>query len=393
MKKIPIANKILYAIASFALTLCHVCANSSTATVAGGAIVYEKSKDISMDKEVLTISLEEIKVKYDFTNNSSKDVTTTVAFPLPPSPVTPYDTSRVYPNWDDTIVAYTYLFKSTGARGAVDEYGDEWGDVRPLSRCSEISFTNFETIVEGRSIPFRVNVAAVDLDGNDITKILLDNDIPISAVYLSGFMAPGGLDYQNNFKRKLLDLNLLGDIEWGEKKRYLPRWQTRTTYYWNQTFPAQKTISVTHSYRPHPGIHGFYGKPNASFEELVFDHRDVNEKGESEDKKLGNYTISLEDKNKILLMFKKSRTKKNKNDGVVHYFVKEIRYILMTGANWKGPIKSFRLEVIPPTKTSIVLTSLEGKLKKTKKGHYIFETKNFTPKTDLKILFLDTKNW
>ncbi len=58
-------------------------ANDSSAELATGGLVIEKSADIEMRAEDLYVSAKEIRVKAHFYNASAKDVQTVVAFPMP----------------------------------------------------------------------------------------------------------------------------------------------------------------------------------------------------------------------------------------------------------------------------------------------------------------------
>src|ERR1700733_6346931 len=59
-------------------------ADDSAASIAAGGLVPRHEARIVMAKEVLLISLNKIVVDYDFRNDSNQDVTTEVAFPIPP---------------------------------------------------------------------------------------------------------------------------------------------------------------------------------------------------------------------------------------------------------------------------------------------------------------------
>lgn len=62
-----------------------------------------------------------------------------------------------------------------------------------------------------------------------------------------------------------VELERAGLVDWttsfGAKNIPLPspHWRAHATYYWEQTFPAGKTVEVSHSYTPVPGI-SFYGE-------------------------------------------------------------------------------------------------------------------------------------
>src|SRR6202041_3361165 len=58
-------------------------ANDSTAALTNNGLVLTKNAAIEMKSENLYISDKAVRVKYSFVNTSPKDVTVTVAFPIP----------------------------------------------------------------------------------------------------------------------------------------------------------------------------------------------------------------------------------------------------------------------------------------------------------------------
>ena len=58
-------------------------ANDTTAAIGLGGLEFTKSKDIAMLSEDLSVSSEQIIVKYRFRNNATDEITTLIAFPLP----------------------------------------------------------------------------------------------------------------------------------------------------------------------------------------------------------------------------------------------------------------------------------------------------------------------
>lgn len=359
-------------------------ANDTAATIgAGGIINYEKSNDISMDYEVLKISTQKINITYDFTNHSSNDITTKVAFPLPPSPLVIGDTSNVFTSWDDLYQAYTFLDEAKKSINKLD-----YAPSTLLEKVKGNPFTDFTRTVNGTEGSYRFVAHAIDPSGKDITNFLIKNNIPLSSAYLGGLMEEGAIHNNPALKEKLSKLGLIN-----EQGHVL--WQLQISYIWDEIFPANKTIRINHSYTPRVGYHWVSGKNPESLNDITFTHRDYIA-GKMEQKKLADFCIADSDKTKILEMFDKDNAIHNNayiaNDDVITYRTREVRYILSTGANWKGPIKKFRLEIIPPTPTSIVSSCIEGGLKKTKEGTYVSEIENFTPKSDLKILFIDPVN-
>ena len=66
---------------------------------------------------------------------------------------------------------------------------------------------------------------------------------------------------------------------------------------------------------------------------------------------------------------------------------REVHYVLKTGANWAGPIRFFRLIIDKKRADDLVSLCWRG-LKKVSPTRFVFTTRDFTPKRDLKILFL-----
>ena len=58
-------------------------ANDSTAELATGGLAYITTDAVEMRSEDLSISMDEVRVRYEFVNTSDHDVTTLVAFPMP----------------------------------------------------------------------------------------------------------------------------------------------------------------------------------------------------------------------------------------------------------------------------------------------------------------------
>src|SRR6266568_7040160 len=59
-------------------------ADDSAAAIAAGGLVARRESRVVMAKEVLKISPSKVIVDYDFRNDTDEDVTTEVAFPIPP---------------------------------------------------------------------------------------------------------------------------------------------------------------------------------------------------------------------------------------------------------------------------------------------------------------------
>jgi hypothetical protein len=58
--------------------------DGAASIAAGGLVLMKREPRIVMAKEVLSISAKSVLVDYDFRNDSDEDITTEVAFPIPP---------------------------------------------------------------------------------------------------------------------------------------------------------------------------------------------------------------------------------------------------------------------------------------------------------------------
>jgi len=118
-------------------------ANNSTAGLAAGGLVLTKSADIEMKSEDLYISEKLVRVRYSFVNTSPKDLTVTVAFPLPDIDANGHDD-----NMDVPVESAT-------------------------------NFLGFTTMVDGKLVKMQVEQKAL-VDGVDCTAVLLKHHVPLA---------------------------------------------------------------------------------------------------------------------------------------------------------------------------------------------------------------------
>ncbi|MBP6985768.1 MAG: DUF4424 family protein [Alphaproteobacteria bacterium] len=337
-----------------------VLANDTVATVAGGGVEYQKSEDISMDEELLQISIDKINITYKFTNHSDRKIKTKVAFPLPPFPEAP---SNKFAAWDEMYYAHKFIEENPTKNKEVSH------NVSLNESTQNRPFINFQRTVDGMSYGYQYQVIAKNADGKDITELLTKNKIPLSVQYLYGAMEEGYLYHDKKMAQRLKDLKLV------DSKGH-PTWTTQTIYYWDQYFEPNKTHTISHSYRPHTGLHFMDAVNPQTLDEIKLGEDYNLPKMDWKDYNLDEQSVAA-----ILKSFKDNPEKQ-------YQYVQEVRYILTTGANWKGPIKKFRLEVTPLEPDSLVLCNWPGDVTRMPDGKYVVEVNNFNPKEDLKLLFL-----
>lgn len=336
--------------------------NDTSATIAAGGIVFKTSDDISMDEEVLKLSIERIDVAYRFFNHANHQIQETIAFPLPPIPYGEASfRDDIYPTWDEEYFARQLLDENRG--GKTTSHTSNSSNL--YQKLSYASFINFERTVNGEVYGYEYRNQAFLPNNKDITEFLRRHDIPLSIQYLRGFMNAGKLNTDRALKNKIQKLGLLD-------KKGEPRWRTQTTYFWTQYFEPKQETLVTHTYRPRPGYHWLEAKSPKTLGDVKFQFRGVPSPS------FKDYCVSPEMEGS-LLHFLQSREASR---------VIEMQYILKTGANWKGPIKKFRLEITPPKGTAHTLFCWKGPLQTGADGKIVSEINDFKPDQDLRILFV-----
>jgi Domain of unknown function (DUF4424)/YARHG domain len=299
-------------------------ANDTTAELATGGLVFTRSKDIEMRSEDLFISMSEIRVEYHFYNRLNRDVVTQVAFPMPDIP-----------------------------------YGtDDFNFAIPTNDPQNI--LGFTTTVNNRPIAALVERKAM-LDGVDKTEVLRNLGVPLAPQFNQKY------DYipQATWDQ-LIRLGLIQDTP-GHEGYMEPRWTLRTTYYWQQTFPAGQEVVIVHRYLPSVG-----DVVPMSASDLLKEPMNLQI---DPAKRTNRFCIDQAFLNAMVQPL---------NATWVQRF---LEYVLITGANWSGPIANFRLVVDKGSSANLVSFCGAGVHKI---GPTQFEVRalNFIPTSNLSVLFL-----
>lgn len=336
-----IARRSLFAALAAGATLAmplSSSANDSSAAFGLGGLELRQSDAISLDSEELYISAERITVKYRFTNTSDRDVETLVAFPLPPLPTDNdfYGGDQGYPDWDEL---------------------------------------DFKTKVDGVEVPL-TRVDSVTLNGQPVEARLKQLGWPLR-----------WFDY-NDETQKFND-DILVDMPKADQDKYVaegllkrdadnpnyvyPAWKTATNITRMQVFPAGKTITVEHSYKPVTG-----GSVAGSLEkEYRKDSLDWHRTSFCVDEPFLKTFDAIYDK------------KRPAGERYAPYYESWISYVLKPGANWKGPIKDFRL-VVDKGKADNLVSFCGSGVRKISPTQFEMRKSNFEPTEDLQIMIV---NW
>jgi hypothetical protein len=314
-------------------------ANDSTAAIGLGGLQLTQNDAISMDSEDLFLSRDLVRVKYRFTNTSAKDVETLVSFPLPALP------------------------------NDIDGYmGDQQ---RPYWKAD----LHFKTTVDGVAMPldYREVVSIIDGDGKDISARLKQLGWPIR--YWDEYKFEETLQaLPDDQKAAFVKEGLL--YKSPENAWTRPNWQLATHVTRRQRFPAGKTITVEHSYKPLIG-----GSVAGNLERTT-----------RKDASFKDYAAAYCIDKSFIKGFDKRRYsgKKDKDGNEVGQFYVEnwLDYVLKSGANWKGPIKDFRLVVDKEKPDNLVSFCMDG-VKKISPTQFEIRKTNFEPTQDIHILITE----
>lgn len=331
-----LAPLALLAATPFAIAPDAASANDSEAEWAIGGIELRANPDISMDSEELFISEDAVRVDYVYTNHAAEPRTVTIAFPLPALPRPgEYEESGSYPDWD--------------------AFG-------------------FATTVDGAPIAFTQEDRAV-IGGRDVTAAVLAEGMPIHWYGDDAFidaldtlppervaaLVKAGLFHDENAGQEGLD-------PW-----YRPAWQGERVYLRTQTFPAGAQVRVSHRYRPAAG--GSVGgalTPEA--------------RADKEWNPLAQYRAQYCVDDSFLAGIDRKLARGTEANPV---YMSEtwLGYVLSSGANWRGPIRHFRLVVDKGAADNLVSFCMDG-VKKISPTRFEVVKENFEPEADLAVLIV-----
>lgn len=313
-----------------------VFANDTIGAVGAGGIEFKKTDDISMEKEVLTISRDLVRVEYDFVNKTDHPVQERILFPMPffgfdygcsPTHSGQLENFKVWVNGSSVKTSRTARARLSSGK-----------DVTALLK--NMGFTD-EDIVEFRGVSSRC-------DSTEVTGKYAQNINQLS-------------------NEKLVPL-YPGD------KNPVPIWESAYVYYWEQLFPPRTLVKVSHEYIPFVGS----DSGNIDFLEKGF--------GIKSPKELANRLTSGTDLCVDDGTFRAAKKAEQQLGGSLRHDV--VKYVLKTGANWSGPIKDFTLNLKKSAPTDVVSLCFDGKFKKTNPLLLSTHREYFVPNKDISVLFI-----
>jgi Domain of unknown function (DUF4424) len=311
-------------------------ANDTSAELATGGLLFVQNDKVEMRSEDLAISAKEVAVRYRFFNKATSDVTVLVAFPMPEVRIEEQDQNISLPTEDP------------------------------------VNLLGFTTTINGKPVKTQVE-QHVFAAGIDRTQLLTSLGIPL-APHLKA--TNDALDRLPREKWDELVRIGLGEIEQydigtGMTKHLSARWSLRTTFYWEQTFPAKAETVIEHRYRPSVGgsSQTSLGSPSSLKEPWYDEYK-------------RKYCLDSDFYASIDRLRKAA-----KSEFGPPYSEQRIDYILRTGANWSGPIGQFHLTIDKGDASSLLSFCGQG-VKKTGDTKFEMSKTDFSPDGDLAVLIL-----
>jgi hypothetical protein len=328
-------NLFLAAIPVAACAVGHAAfANDSSAEKAAGGLVLRQNRDIDMVSEDLFVSPAQVRVRYVFRNRAAQARRIIVAFPMP-----------------DRDLSYEME--------------------------SEVAYPgDFHTLVEGRPVRMNVERRAM-LNGVDRSAELARAGIPVAppagqrAVWLAERIRRLPRAAQERLARAgLIDADSLHM----DQPDILPMWTVRETWHWDQVFPAGRNLRVEHRYVP--GVGGTAGVPLASH-----DFRN----GENGREYQREYCTDA-----AFLAGIDRMQQRAEREQANYPTESRLRYILITGGNWRAPIGDFRMVVDKGDANAIISFCGEG-VRRISPTRFEVRHRNWRPDRDLAVLIVSAR--
>lgn len=311
-------------------------ANDTEAALGLGGLLFERNDQIVMESEDLYLSSERVRVRYVYRNTGPKPVTILVAFPLPEVPLPGADLDwkeAAYPDWEQR---------------------------------------DMQTRVNGVPVQLlRIDVPR--LGGKDISARLKSLGWPVRHWDDVGF-ARRLLSMSADDKSEFVGEGLL-TTDGMAAQEVRPAWSVSTSYVRTQTFAPGAPVTVEHSYYPDTG-----GTVSSALDRSARD-----ETMNGPDGYAARYCVDQ-------AFLRGYDHRRYRTDGTVNDTVLPVEtwlsYVLKTGANWKGPIKRFKLTVDKGSPQSLVSLCMDGLKKITPTRFEVIKT-DFEPTSDIDILFVE----
>jgi hypothetical protein len=317
-------------------------ADDSTATLKAGGLALEKTDKIALVSEDLYLSPTAVKVAYRFRNLTNTDTETIVAFPMP------------------------------DVTGSVDM-------MVAIPDPAKDNFLRFVTRVDGSQVDSQVEQRAfLTAEGKpevEITDRLKSLGVPLVPTMEAAGAALAALSAPE--RKALADAEIVYpldvDVGKGAHVDWVPLWTLRSKFWRKQVFPAGRDLVVEQTYTPGTG----------SQSTLSFGAPDLSAAGTARYRE--TYCTDGPFAKAAQAVYRKANAPNSKLGAFEEY----LSYVITSGANWAGPIRTFRLVVDKGDSETLVSFCGDG-VKKIGPTTFEMTAKDYMPKRDIDVLFIKT---
>jgi hypothetical protein len=295
-----------------------------------------------MVSEVLRISPRLVEVDYVFENTGKTDVTTLIAFPLP-------ELSQTVWYFSPLNIPFGKDPNFIGFQVWVDGH-----EVKPDIEIRAFGKTEITAELKRLGVdPFNPDFSRTD---------------KVDALRRLGAIIGGAIDSKSGTADPVAD------------------WSVRVNFHWPQTFPAGKQISVRHRYRPIYGNFYVTAGPN-----------DGNNRLARTDQKLGgqwcfDQGYNVAEGRLLDRQYQAAMTKGGVLSGDFTTWYENVQYVLKTGANWRGPIGRFELQIDKGGAELVSTCPVPGLHLQRAPYGFNAVANDYTPISDLDILFVSGRD-
>jgi len=312
---------------AFAVLASPALGADANGALPNSALALTRNAALQVKSEKLYVSDKAVRVTYSIANTSAKDVTVTVAFPIP------------------------------------DVIADGPEDGPNIPDPNSPNFLDFHITVGGKPVQALIVQQAV-LNGVNETAYLAKLGLPVSPYFDAVGTALGHMpkSQQDLLIKQGLAMEL-DDGSDGSPRTLMGTWTLKTSFSWSQTFPAGQTLTIEHDYAPSVGTQAvLVGTPA----EMASD--------------LAQYCVDsgfIADAQKLLAG---AHVGPNLSPEFIGYG--------LTGAAWAAPIGDFQMTIDKGSAAAAVSFCGTG-VTKTGPTTFAVHYTNFTPKTDVEVLLLE----
>ena len=319
--------------APLGIEIDHALANDSIASINSGGIQFIKETNISLEKEVLFIN------EYSTLGNTGFIK-------------------------DRRMISVYYEFKNNSDKEIDAEVAFPIPEYSAADYIAgDPTFEDFTVKVNGQSVEYKTERRAY-VDGKDVTDTLNEaiKKWELHAQIFLGYGGPGFKDLGEMDEAAEKDF-IVHDLLTNDKQ---PRWSVKLAYHWHQVFPASSTTRINHIYEARSGYHIVL--PEEADQQNMSLNDCVRSNLKWIQKNMKGYAVK-------------------KRAGGRLFYTSDIKYILTTANNWKGPIKDFTLQV-ETLGGGLFLLCGDNRLSSQAIGQAEVHLQNYSPGKDLEIEFL-----